>query len=652
MTKSIGIALPGLARMAEVTRAMAQAAFSPGPAPEPMRLLTPWVLPAPGGGAALPLANRVAMAPMSTGLADELGHPTRATVAWYVARARGGTALVIVEPTLVSRPTGPRADRPLVLAADEDVEAFARLAEAVAGAGAAISLSLEHPDRRAFETISTADLGLALAAFGAAARRARDAGFRAIQLSLDAASFLGRSLARATNRRSDRYGRGPEGRRTLAREAVRIVAAVGLPVIVRIPCAAVDPVSIPVEDAASLGEAMCLAGATALEIAPGPTWDDGSLPLVAGNGEAVLTTQASAIGAAVAARGVMVPILASGRIVSALGAEAALRVPGVEAVAIGRALVADPAWTAKVRAGIESEIVPCIGCLACLDRDPGETIACVTNGDAGRESLALVPTETPRRMVVVGAGLPGLEFARVAATRGHDVTVVTGGMPLGGITGLRAGVPGNAEYGQAALAMVQRLRDLGVAMFEVPPDDIELVVDARPAAPLPVSWATGRNVLVAADVLGRDLHQMYGIGRRVATCGPGALAAEVGLFLAGWGRRVTVIVPGTLEAPFPDVHPMQAARLRERLLGYRCELLTGTVPVRWHDSRDRKSRLEVLRDGVPTVLGPFQTAVDCLGWPSEREPRGGSPAVTVGDAGTATALRRLVRGANDLARRV
>jgi thioredoxin reductase len=143
---------------------------------------------------------------------------------------------------------------------------------------------------------------------------------------------------------------------------------------------------------------------------------------------------------------------------------------------------------------------------------------------------------------------------------------------------------------------------------------------------------------------------MYGIGRRVVVCGPGALAAEVALFLAGWGRRPTVVVPGTRENPFPDVHTLHGARLLERLSGYKCDLVTGSVPVEWHDSRDRKSCIVVLRDGEETTLGPFQTAVDCEGWPL---PNADASAVRVlGDSALAPALRQMVRAANKLARTI
>jgi hypothetical protein len=197
-------------------------------------------------------------------------------------------------------------------------------------------------------------------------------------------------------------------------------------------------------------------------------------------------------------------------------------------------------------------------------------------------------------------------------------------------------VPGNAEFGRAFLYLGDRLVELGVSIADASPEEVaaeaEVTVDCRAGEERRPGWARGRGVFLAGDILGRDLHEMYGIGRRVAVTGPGALAAEVALFLAGWGRRPTVIVPGPEDDPFPDVHPMHGARLRERLEGYRVPLVTGATPVAWRFDPQRKSELVVRRapgarrgarrqgrrtegdGGGEERLGPFQSVVTAEGW--------------------------------------
>jgi hypothetical protein len=150
-------------------------------------------------------------------------------------------------------------------------------------------------------------------------------------------------------------------------------------------------------------------------------------------------------------------------------------------------------------------------------------------------------------------------------------------------------------------------------------------------------------VFLTADVLRRDLHEMYGVGRRVAVAGPGALAAEVALFLAGWGRRPTVIVPGGDDAPFPDAHPTHAARLKERLAGYKVPLVTGATPLEWRYDPGRRSQLRVRRPGGEEVLGPFHTAIAAAGWPLKAEVSGRRSPVS-GQASQASEASSRERG--------
>jgi NADPH-dependent 2,4-dienoyl-CoA reductase/sulfur reductase-like enzyme len=365
----------------------------------------------------------------------------------------------------------------------------------------------------------------------------------------------------------------------------------------------------------------------------GAVASDAQLRFSAGVGEAVLADLAQRVKEVVRA-----PVLAAGRILTGDGAEAVLRGGQADLLTVGRALLADPAWLAKTRAGLELEVAPCIGCMACYTPAPDGGIGCPVNGEAGQEHLPPLPgIAAPRRVAVLGASLAGLEVARVAASRGHEVTLATDGLPLGGLLGLRAGVPGNAEFGRAFLYLGDRLVELGVSIADASPEEVaaeaEVTVDCRAGAERRPGWASrGQGVFPAGDILGRELHQMYGIGRRVAVAGPGALAAEVALFLAGWGRRPTVIVPGPEEDPFPDVHPMHAARLRERLEGYKVPLVTGATPVAWKFDPQRKSELVVRRapaagrtarrPGGRTkgaaegeeALGPFQSVVTAEGW--------------------------------------
>lgn len=656
--------MPGLARMAEVTRAISDAARR-GPTETTGRWLLhePWSL--IGRGRTVTLRNRVVMPAIPTGLASPGGDATSAMNEWYRARGVGGVGLVLVEPAHVIRnyrspeiAPGPGEFNPrLVIDGRSDRDALRSLADAIQLSGAVPGISFALPTELDVAVSTLGEIKSWIMAATVASIACEEAGFEAIELIFSDDGAVHRSLRRSSNRRTDRFGRGETGRFRLARElACAVIAATNCPVIVKFAIDQRRWGGLTAEAATRLAMTLQDDGVAAFEVVGGDRWDDASLPLSCGVGEGPVVSRTSG---AIHER-LRVPIIASGRLLSPTGAEEVLRDTNATAVAIGRALVADPSWVAKAQAGVDDEIVPCIGCLGCHVATATGTIGCVVNGDGGHDPGRQVEqAPRPLKIAVLGAGLPGLEFARVASSRGHDVTVIPGTLPLGGVTGLRSSIPGNAEFGRAFLYFGDRLREFGSGLGEEAPADADLVVDARPLPGPKMAWAVGRSVLTASSVLGRDLHQMYGIGRRVAICGPGALAGEVALFLAGWGRRPTVVVPGSANNPFPDAHPMHAQRLVERLAGYKCDLVTDATPIEWKETIDRKHRLMVRRsDGTVAVLGPFQTAVEATGWSEPELIRptdamvNGTRTIVLGDSQSFHTVRMLVHWANQLARTV
>jgi 2,4-dienoyl-CoA reductase-like NADH-dependent reductase (Old Yellow Enzyme family) len=487
----MGFQLPGQARMAEVAQAITEAALRP-PEPPPTLLYSPFQLGDVEGGLTLP--NRVKLAAMTTGFASPEGLPTARLIAWYAARAAGGVGLVTVEGARVApfpplpgslavlHPSqghslrsfdpggGPGLARPgrgpqgapgsgsrfeqhrLRLDDDACVAAYLPLTEAIHRAGARAALQLTIPgvrDAEALLALPGEELGALARAFGPAAGRAQRAGFDAVEVQCTYRSLFAQLLSRATNRRRDRYGRGPGGRLRAVREAlaaIREEAGAGFPVVVKYSADEYLPRGIRLDNAGgglAIGRALEEEGAGALEVLAGAVASDAQLRFSAGVGEAVLAELAQRVKEAVG-----VPVLAAGRILTGDGAEAVLRGGQADLLTVGRALLADPAWLAKTRAGLELEVAPCIGCMACYTPAPDGGIGCPVNGEAGQEHLPpLSGVAAPRRVAVLGASLAGLEVARVAASRGHEVTLATDGLPLGGLLGLRAGCRGTPSSG-------------------------------------------------------------------------------------------------------------------------------------------------------------------------------------------------------------
>jgi 2,4-dienoyl-CoA reductase-like NADH-dependent reductase (Old Yellow Enzyme family) len=194
-----------------------------------------------------------------------------------------------------------------------------------------------------------------------------------------------------------------------------------------------------------------------------------------------------------------VPVVASTRIQGPEQAEAVLAAGEADMIGLCRALIVDPEWPAKARTGRVDEIRRCIACNQCWAWiGNGEPIACATNPATGREhlwpKLERDKAETAQHVVVVGGGPAGLEAARVAAVRGHRVTLFERSTELGGRFRHAAAVPGHEETRHLLDFLVPAVAKAGVevrlgeaaapeAILALVPDAIVVATGARPYAP-------------------------------------------------------------------------------------------------------------------------------------------------------------------------
>lgn len=662
----------------------------------PIQLFSPYRL-LPGGSDAsspgVPLRNRIVFPAITTGFVGPQGEVTDRFLAWYRARSAGGAALIVTEPAQVSA-LGGRYRRRLRADTDDALPTLRRLAAAVQADGAKALLQLNHygsrlprdvspasnreslvsaspttlPDGRPVRALTGTEVERLIADFGAAAARARAAGFDGVELQAGHGNLIHQFLSRVTNKRRDRFGRGPAGRLRLLRDvltAMRSYAGDDFPIVVRISAAELIERGYDAARGQEIARAALAAGAAALHVSAGTPEAREDIPFCAGVGEATLAGLAVSIRAAV---GPAVPIIASGRILSPETAEQLLTAGPADLVALGRALIADPAWPRKVAAGRSEEVWPCVGCMACQlpTTEPG--IGCPINAESGHEAeLSIAPAPQPRRVAVWGTGLPGLEVARVAALRGHEVTIYADGWPLGGLLGLRSVVPGLAEMGRAILAYATALKALAVPVLDGRPSDTDadVILDARPQPEQPPDWIGGETFWLASDVLKSDLRALIPLQRRVAICGDSSVTADVALFLAGWGKRPTIVTPNT--DPLWDLHPTLAAHVRRRLEGYRIAVETAAEPIVWQPDAGpvRLGRstglLTVIQRGEQEDLGPFHSVVAAPGWDEHSLPAlatipttipSGGPPLLLGDSYRPDRWRDLTLHAARLARRL
>ena len=412
----------------------------------------------PGRIGPVEIRNRIVMPPMTTRLADAQGFATDATLAWYGARAAGGTGLVTVEMSSVET-SGKHRAHELGINHDRFVPGLTRLARAIQDRGARASIQIGHAGGHTREDICgespiapsalphyvyevtgativplemTHDrIAQTTRAFAEAAARARRAGFDCVELHGAHGYLLSQFLCPRENIRTDDYGGSLENRARFALGIVRAVreAVPDAGLIYRMSADDLFPGGFTQDEGMQLARWVQAAGADAIHVSAGhyrslPSPDVISAPMSYPDGNFLHFARAvKAI--------VTVPVIAVGRLGDPDLARGVIESGQADFVSLGRTLIADPQWAAKVASG--RAVRPCLACNTCANEmRSGAAMGCVVNAAAARE-LSLAPGEVgPRkRIAVIGAGPAGLSYAHLAAAR-HDVTLFERGSVPGG----------------------------------------------------------------------------------------------------------------------------------------------------------------------------------------------------------------------------
>jgi 2,4-dienoyl-CoA reductase (NADPH2) len=275
--------------------------------------------------------------------------------------------------------------------------------------------------------------------------------------------------------------------------------------------------------------------------------------------------------AAAIKRVVSIPVIHAGKLDAELG-EKIVEEGEVDFIGLARPLIADPEYVNKVAAGRVEDITPCIRCLMCFATvaDRGGGVQCTVNAAVGSEHDYgfLPPAQKKKKVVVVGGGPAGLEAARVAALRGHEVTLYEKGKRLGGLLLVSSFLKGDEieDLGAWIRYYKTQLNKLGVRVVlgmevnealieQIKPDVVIIAIGGKPTVP-EVPGVNGRNVLTAPelhrkvkrylDLFGpgalRWLARFYlPVGKRVLVMGGRGQRAAWAEFLVKRGRQVTII---------------------------------------------------------------------------------------------------------------
>lgn len=533
----------------------------------------------PGKIGTMELKNRILMAPMGIGaLAEPDGRLSERAIEYYTARARGGAGMIITGFTFVDVEIEKKMEKGLGVFVRADhpvhIQPFSELADAVHDFGARLCVQLTaglgrvayggvmrggharapspspcfwNPKFTA-KALTAEEVEGLVRAFSMTALYLKLAGVDAVQLHGHEGYLLDQFQTALWNRRTDQYGGDLDRRLAFPLEAVRAIksrAGKDFPVIYRYGLVHHIEGGRELPESLEMARRFEAAGVDALEADAGcyETWYWPHPPATQPRG--CMADMAEAV-----RKVVNIPVIAVGKLGYPGLAESVLQDGKADFVCLGRALLADPEWPAKVKAGRRDEIRPCIGDhTGCLGRIfQGKSLSCTVNPAAGNErGLAVVPAEKPRSVLVIGGGPAGMEAAVTAARRGHHVRLWERRGELGGML-VPASVPEFKRDLRDLIAyLAGELHRRGVevrlgtdaspaAVEGAGADAVVVATGARPAIP-ELPGREKKRVVTALDLLWKK----EVAGGDVLVIGGGLVGCETALYLAGMGKRVSIV---------------------------------------------------------------------------------------------------------------
>lgn len=523
----------------------------------------------PGKIGTMSVRNRVVQAPIYTLFSSVWGEAGEKMIEYYRARARGGVGLIITENTSVDWQVGRTSGNPLRVDHDRFRASLRDLAEAVHNEGAKIALQLHHTGRQnSAANTETGEPPIAPTAgitsvfgsppreilldeipglielYATGARRAKEAGFDAVELHGAHGYLLSQFLSPKTNKRTDEYGGSFENR---ARFAVEVVTAVREQVGPDFPVMYRMSVEEPYEGGLSVEEGLKFAKlldplVDALDVSAG-NYDTGItlLPMVEPGSLLDYALKVK--------RAVSVPVIAVGRL-NWLLQDAAQHIEAGELdfISLGRSQLAEPKLVNKLRAGETDSINLCIACNECVSRFMFNDLRtqCIINPELGQETRAREANQLADRkhsILVVGGGPSGMQAAIVAANRGHQVTIVEKNDRLGGLlNGWATSVLHRKEIEHLIGYYVANIRRLGISVQLGTSFD-----EAMGAAYDRIILATGTSSTSPSSEM-IDAAEML-IGRRLPAANELVVfgRTEVAIYAAHWlaenGKKVSLQSP-------------------------------------------------------------------------------------------------------------
>ena len=514
--------------------------------------------------------NRIMFPPLTTGY-EKNGMISEQDMGFYTRLAKGGVGYIVlgdVAPINSFSPTPKLFD-------DSQIPAFKALADSVHAYGTKLGIQIFHPEydvdainslfmQKKFDEMrqrlhhdmmfftdeaSEEMLMSIIDKMCACAVRAQKAGVDVIQIHGD--RLNGCLCSTRMNHRTDKFGGSLENRVRFARMLTRAIRKAVPDMVIDYKLSIVTPQrgkgGIDEADAVQFAQWLVEDGVDMFHVAQANHTGNmaDTIPPMGVQPYGFFVKIAGDI-----KKAVNVPVSAVGRIVDADMAARVIESGMADMVAMGRPLLADPDWGTKIAAGKACDIRRCISCnKGCTDAIQNrQFLSCVLNAENGYENTrSIQPAAQKKKIAVLGGGPAGLEAARVAALRGHDVTLFEKTTTLGGQLNIACVPPRKEEMRRAAQDLIHAVCNAGVHLCmgqtrtaeQLKDAGFEAVINAvgaHSAAPR-IPGIDSVNVADAWKVLAGE-QQVYGT---VAVIGGGMVGCETAEYLAARGCKVSVI---------------------------------------------------------------------------------------------------------------
>ncbi|MFC1864769.1 FAD-dependent oxidoreductase [Chloroflexota bacterium] len=508
------------------------------------------------------LKNRVVMEPLAHIGYSKDDYVTDRLKGFYAERAKDGAGLIVIRISPLTD-LGEPTPRGLGLYKDDFIPGLRELSDVIHhhDARAALQIGVDYmwskgegtpaelvgpsavtpPRQPVPRELTVEEIQQIVEQFGDGARRAREAGFDAVEFHGFGDYLISRFLSPYTNKRTDSYGGNRQNRMRFLLEIIdsaKKKAGSDYNFACRLAGEDFMEGGITLEDTKVYAQMLEQAGIKLLDVGIG--WPASPVPFIhmsVPRGAFVYLAEA-------VKKVVNVPVVAGTRINHPLLAEQVLAEGRADLIGMVRPFIADPEFLSKAKEGRFDDIRPCIACLYCYEPRP---MTCSVNPRVGKETeYSIVPAAKPKNVLVIGGGPAGMEAAAIASQRGHRVTLWEKDSRLGGQLLLASVPPYKGEIEGLTRYLTNRVKKSGcrvrlgkkatAQMVEKLKPDAVIVATGAVATIPDIPGVDGNNVVTALDVL--TLRRW--VGSHVLVMGGGMIGCEVAEFLTEKGKMVTI----------------------------------------------------------------------------------------------------------------